>query len=224
MGWFGPTREERDARLAAALAPHGFAVANERARELEAWAPLAIHAAPESYESAAFGRIENADVAVFEYGYSVEDAGGLRHPRSEMVVIALYPGIEGGAAFGPEPREWNEMTRAFDTFLWVPPFTFLKAIEWMEAQRRPDRTVGHGEFDRLYRVRAISDAAAQRAIPPRLRDTCVRLAMEATVELRRGAILYSVRGCGFDREGVFRALGYAAPLMVSAAMEPSGYR
>ena len=139
-------------------------------------------------------------------------------------MVAQYPRIEGGAAFGPELREWSDVARAIDALFWIPPFTFLKVFQWMQAQQHPDRTAGHGEFDRLYRVRAVSDAAAQRAMSPRLRETCVRLALEGTVELRPGAVLYSVRGCGFDSEGMLRALGYAAPLMVSATMEPTTYR
>jgi hypothetical protein len=224
LGIFGPSREERDALTAQALAPSGFRLANERARELVAWTPLVLHATPETYSAAAFGRIEDAEVGVFDYGYSSTDAEGRTHSHDQLVVVAQYPRIEGGAAFSPDLREWSQVALVLDALLWIPPFTFLKVFQWLSAEQHPDRTVGHGEFDRLYRVRAPSDAAAQRAIPPRLRDTCVRLALQGTVELRPGAVLYSVRGCGFDAEGVVRALGYAAPLMVAATMEPSGYR
>lgn len=224
MGFFGPSNEERYAAAAAAIAPFGFVLARERAAEFADWAPLQLHAAPESYEVAAFGRIEDSDVAVFEYGYSTTDAEGLSHHHREMVVVAQYARIEGGAAFSPELREWSGIAQMLDALFWIPPFTFLKVIQWLGEARHPDRTVGHGEFDRLYRVRAASDASAQRAIPPRLRETAVRLGLRGTVELRPGAVIYSVAGCGFDGAGVLRALGYAAPLMVSATVEPQAYR
>ncbi len=224
MGLFGPSREERYAAAAAAIAPFGFVVARDRASELAGWAPWQLHAPPETYEVAAFGRIEDSEVGVYEYGYSSTDAEGQSHHHRQMVVVAQHTRIEGGASFGPELREWSGIARALDALFWIPPFTFLKVIQWMGEARNPDRTVGHGDFDRLYRVRASSDAAAQRAIPPRLRDTVVRLGLQGTVELRPGALLYSVAGCGFDGEGVLRALGYAAPLMVASSVEPQTYR
>lgn len=224
MGLFGPSREERHAAAAAALAPYGFVVASRRARELGEWAPFALHARPEHHDAAAFGTIEDAEVAAFEYRYTTTDAEGQSQSHTQLVVIAQYPRIEGGAAFSPEPREWSGVARAIDAFLWVPPFTLLKVIQWLGESKHPDRHVGHAEFDRLYRVRADSDAAAQRAISPRLRETVVRLGLEGVVELRPGAVIYSVAGCSFDGEGVVRALGYAAPLLIAAAVEPSSYR
>lgn len=224
MGLFGPSREERHAAAATAVAAYGFEVASPRARELADWAPFAIHATPERYEAAAFGRIDEAEVAAFEYLYSTTDAEGQSHSHSQLVVIAQYPRIEGGAAFSPEPREWSGVARAIDALFWIPPFTLLKVIQWLGESRHPDRQLGHAEFDRLYRVRADSDAAAQRAITPRLRDTAVRLAFQGNVELRPGAVIYSVAGCSFDGVGLVRALGYAAPLVVAAAPEPSTYR
>ena len=224
MGLFGPTREERHAAAATAIAPYGFVVAPQRARELADWAPFAIQASPERYETAAFGTIDEAEVAAFEYGYSSTDSDGNSQPHTQLIVIAQYPRIEGGAAFSPESREWSDVARAIDALFWIPPFTLLKVIQWLGESRHPDRQLGHAEFDRLYRVRAESDAAAQRAISPRLRNTAVRLAFQGNVELRPGAVIYSVSGCSFDGVGIVRALGYAAPLMVAAAPEPGSYR
>ncbi len=221
MGLFGPSPEERYAAAAAAIAPYGFVLAKESAGALAQWAPFELHYRPDSYDIAAVGRIEENEVWVFEYGYSTTDSEGQSQHHREMVVVAQYPRIEGGASFSPEPREWSGIAQALDALFWIPPFTFLKVIQWLGESRNPDRTVGHGEFDRLYRVRAPSDASAQRAIPPRLRETVVRLGLRGSVELRPGVILYSVAGCGFDGEGVLRALGYAAPLMVAATSEPT---
>jgi hypothetical protein len=224
MGLFGPSSEERHAAAAAAIAPYGFVVGKEGARALEKWLPLELHHRPESYEVAAWGRIDSAEVSVFQYGYSTTDGEGQTHHHDQMVVVAEHPRIEGGAGFTPEPREWSGVAQALDVLLWIPPFTFVKVIQWLGESENPDRSVGHADFDRLYRVRARSDAHAARAIPPLLRESVVRLGFRGNVELRPGVLVYSVFGCRFDAEGVVRALGFAAPLMVGAAVEPSTYR
>lgn len=223
MGLFGPS-SERHAAAAAAIAPYGFVVGKEGAQALAQWAPFELHHRPSDFAVAAWGRIESVDVSVFEYGYNTTDAEGQSHHHRQMMVVAQHPRIEGGAGFTPEPREWSSVAQVLDALFWIPPFTFLKVIQWLGESENPDRSVGHAEFDRLYRVRASSEEQARRAIPQRLREVVVRLGFRGTVELRPGVLFYSVAGCGFDGEGVLTALGFAAPLIVAASVEPSAYR
>lgn len=221
MGWLGPTRQERQLAAAAALAPYGFTVDLPSAAQIFEYRPLRVHATPETPVVAAHGRVGESTVSAYEYDYSRRDAEGNVSRSSELVVVAHHPRLLGGAAFVPEHREWNTTAQVLDVLFWIPPFTLLKAFEWLAESRDPDRNVGHAEFDRLYRVRAASDAAAQRAISPRLRETAVRLGFYGYAELRDGVLLYSVNRCAFDGEGVVRALGYAAPLIASAIPEPA---
>jgi hypothetical protein len=221
VGFFGPDREERLRAAASAVAPYGFVLGHAGDGPLREQLPFALHATPEAVSAVASGRIDAADVWAFEYSYTSTDSDGNSSSSDQLVVIAQHPRIEGGAAFQPEPREWSAVARAIDLVFWIPPFTLLKAVQWLNEARNPDRIVGDAEFDRLYRVRAGSDEEAQRAIPRALRETVVRLGVQATVELRPGAIVYSIAGCGFDGEGLLRALGYAAPLTVSAMAAPS---
>lgn len=221
MGIFGPSRDERYAAAAAAIAPYGFGLVPAATAPLAEHAPFQLHPSSDGCNVAAYGRIEESDVWAYEYSHSSTDSEGQTSSYDQLIVVAHHPRIEGGAAFSPEPREWSGVARALDTIFWIPPFTLLKVIQWMGEARNPDRTLGDAEFDRLYRVRAASDSEAQRAIPRRLRETVLRLALRGTVELRPGTVIYSIDGCRFDGDGLVRALGYAAPLLVGAMAEPA---
>lgn len=225
MGLFGPSRQERHAAAAAAIAPYGFSIVPGAETTLREYLPFSLHSTPARYHAAATGRIDGTDVWAFEYGYDTTDSEGQTQSCSQLVVVAHHPRIRGGAAFGPDPKQWSAVAQVLDVLFWVPPFTFLKVVQWIGEAQSPDRIVGDPTFDRLYRVRAASDADAARAIPPRLRETVVRLGFEGIVELRESVLVYSVRGTSFDAAGLVRALGYAAPLVVSAAEEPpAAYR
>lgn len=222
MGLFGPSRQERQAAAAAAVAPYGFRlVPPENERLKMQLAPFALHSSPDRCRATAFGKIDDADVYALDYDYSYRDADGNDQTSSQMIVAVYHPRIAGGAAFMPDMKHWSGVAAALDMMLWVPPFTFVKAFQLFLEAKNPDRVVGHAEFDRLYVVRAASDADAARAISPKLRETVVRLAFRGTVELRESLLLYSVQGCSFDGEGLLTALRYAAPLTL-AAMTDAG--
>ncbi|MFO0686043.1 MAG: hypothetical protein U0234_28540 [Sandaracinus sp.] len=222
MGFFGPTRQERQAAAAAAVAPYGFRLIPPENERLKLHlAPFALHSAPDRCVASAYGKIDQAEVYALEYDYSYRDQDGNEQTSSQMIVAVYHPRILGGAAFMPDMKQWSGIAAALDLMLWVPPFTFVKALQLFFEAKNPDRVIGHAEFDRLYVVRAASDADAARAIPPRLRETAVQLAFRGTVELRENLLIYSVQGCRFDGDGLLTALRYAAPLTL-AAMTDSG--
>jgi hypothetical protein len=218
---FGPERDARIRAAASAIAPYGFVLGHAGDGPFGEQLPFVLHATPDSVSAVASGRIDAAEVWAFEYAYTSTDAEGNTSSHDQLVVIARHPRIEGGAAFHAEPREWSAIARTLDVLFWIPPFTLLKAFQWLHEARNPDRSVGDAEFDRLYRVRAASDEQAQRAIPRTLRETVLRLGVKAAIELRPGVIVYSIEGCGFDGEGLPRALGYAAPLLAATITEAS---
>jgi hypothetical protein len=69
------------------------------------------------------------------------------------------------------------------------------------------------DFDRLYLVRAASDADGQRAITPALREVCVRIGFKGGVELRPGLLLYSPYDYRFDAEKSVMALDIGAAFL-----------
>ncbi len=222
MGLFGPSRQERQAAAAASVAPYGFSlVAPEEERLKLQLAPFVLHSTPSRCRATAFGRIDAAEVWAFDYDYTGRDSEGNPTTRSQLLIALHHPGIAGGASFAPDARAWGGVGAAIDLLLWVPPFTFVKAFQLLNEARNPDRVVGDPRFDELYVVRAADDATAQRAIPPRLRETAVRLGLRGAVELRENLVLYSVERCSFDGTGLLTALRYAAPLAL-AAMSDSG--
>lgn len=213
MGFFGPSREERLAGAARALAPYGFRPDPRRASELRKYEPFTLLWQPESYVAGFFGSIEGAPVEAYEYGYTTtSEEGGTIH-NSVLVVAIHHPWVNGGAAFQPDPREWDGVSAVIDALLWIPPFTIVKALQLVMEARHPDRNVGHPQFDRLYQVRAESNAAARRAITPDLRAVCLRLAFRGTVELRPGTLLYSPHGYELDERTAVHALGIGAAFL-----------
>ena len=219
------TRRDPLAEATEALAPYGFDVEHRGATALSAWLPLGIFAQPDTLGPAAFGRIEASTVSAFHYSYSYTDADGQWHTADELLIVAQHPMIRGDARISPDAKEWGGVAAFIDAFLWIPPFTLIKAVQLLVASANPDRLVGDADFDRLYRIHAASDAEARAAIPAALRTMLLKLRFRGRIELRRGALLYAVDGATrFERETLIRVLGYAAPL-VSAALEPgNAYR
>lgn len=219
MGLFGPSREERLAGAARALAPYGFAQDPARAKQLERYQPFVVLTQPEDHVTAFFGSIEGAPVEAYEYGYSSMDNEGHTNHFSALAVAIHHPWVNGGAAFSPDRKAWGGVAAALGTLRWLPPFTLFKALEHVERSKHPDRVVGHSEFDRLYYVRAESDESARRAIPPRLREVCVRSGFRGRVELRPGVLLYSPAASAFDERTAVDALGIGAAFVGALAPE-----
>jgi hypothetical protein len=171
--------------------------------------------------AAAFGQIEGHRVEAFEYLYSGSDNDGNTVQYDQLLVAVEHPWVQGDASFRPEQREWSTVAAALDALLWIPPFTFLKAIQLLNESRNPDRVVGHAEFDRLYVVHAASDEAARRAIPTPLRDLAVRIGFRGTVELRAGLLLFAPQLPRFDASSIVQTLGIAAALVGAFAAPAS---
>jgi hypothetical protein len=214
MGLFGPTREEKRTAAAWAVEPLGFVMDPSRADQLRPLMPLAELYVPDRFVTAAFGRIEDADVAAFEYEYSSADSEGTSYSYTLVIAVA-HPKIAGAASLSPERREWDTAAAVIDAITWIPPFILVKAFQLINESRNPDRTIGHEEFDKLYVVHAASDEAAREAITPELRDLLPRIGFRGTLEIRPGLLLYTVVGTNFDFETLPQALGYAAPLLAA---------
>lgn len=223
MGLFGPSTAERHAAAAQAIRPYGFVLDPSAAVGLGRYLPFELLATPQTFATCALGEIEDAPVEAYEYGYSSRDSDGNTTYRTELVIAVHHASIRGRASIRPEWREWSVFAAALDIILWVPPFTLVKAIQLLAESRHPDRSVGDSDFDRLYVVRAASDAAAREAIPQPLRDALMRIGFKGTLEIRPGVLLYSPHRLGLDGEGAVPALGIATVLL-AALRRPEGYR
>lgn len=215
MGIFSPPREERYAAAARAIAPYGFVTDAARATQLQPLLPLAELSEPSKCNIAAFGRIEDADVAAFEYTYSSKDSDGKRHWYDRLLIALAHRGIDGRASLRPDEKEWSSAAAFLDAITWVPPFIIVKAFQLINESANPDRTVGNKEFDRLYVVHAASEGDARQSIPPELQDLLPRIGFRGTLELRPGLLLFTVRGTRFNEETLPQALGYVAPLLAA---------
>lgn len=219
-----PRLEERLAGVAHALAPYGFVVDARRAGQLRAYEPFTYFAAPEGYAAGVFGTIEGATVEAYEYDYTSTDSEQQVSHYSALAIAVHHPWVRGGASFGPEHKEWTTTGALLDALLWIPPFTILKVFQYAMENTNPDRTVGDADFDRLYRVRADSDEAAQRAIPPALRSLCVRMAFHGSIELHPGVLLYQPQAVSrLDPATVIPTLGMAAAFLGALAPAPGGH-
>ena len=208
-----------------ALRAYGFEVETEAASALSPWLPLKAFAKPDKVTLTATGRIESSEVSAFQYTYTYTDHEGQVRSAEELLVVAQHPRIRGGARIAPDAKNWGGIAAFIDAVLWIPPFTLIKAMQYLVGSAEPDRTLGNADFDRLYLVYAESDEQARAAIPEALRAMMLKLRFRGRIELRPGAILYTVDGgVRFEKETLIRALGYAAP-RVSAALEPgAAYR
>lgn len=219
MGLLGPTRQERHAAAATALAPYGFRLEPQSAGNVRSYEPFALIAGPTTCHMAVVGQIESTRIEAYEYTYQTTDAEGGVTYADEFVVVVHHPWIVGGANFSPDLRAWGGVHSVIDALLWIPPFTLLKLVQLL-GNKAPDRAVGHSEFDRLYKVRAASDADAARAISRGLRELFVRLRLRATVELRPGLLIYSLFDHRLDDKTAIATIGAAGAII--AALEPSG--
>lgn len=226
MGLFGPSRKEREERarvrhhqLAYTFSSYGFAYEPDGGEILRGLLPFAVHTTPDRYGPRAHGTLGDARIEVFEYSYDSTDAEGNKSTYTRVLCVVQHPAVEGSASITPDAAQWGGIAAFLDALFWIPPFIFLKLIGAFNAARNPDRTVGDREFDRLYYVRAESDEAAQRAIPPALRQWLVRHGFRGSLELRPGMILYSAEGARLSPEAVPVLLSYARPLL-DAAMPP----
>lgn len=188
MGLF-TSRQDRLEGAARALAPFGFVFDAREAGRLARYAPFVALARPHSYVTAAFGAIEGHRFEIYEYDSCSQDSEGNTTYPTELAIVVHHPGIRGGAVFTPDYPQWGGAAAVIDALMWIPPFTLLKLFQFAVGAARPDREVGHADFDRLFVVRAASDAAARAAIPPRLREVAARMGRRMTVELRDGALV-----------------------------------
>lgn len=206
-------RDERLAAAAAALAPFGFAFHPGAAEGVRRYLPLREAAAPEVLVTACFGRIEDARVEAYEYDVSDLDSEGNRTWSTVTLVAVHHPAIPGGASVRPDWKQWSTAAAIIDAVFWIPPFTILKLFQFALAAQNPDRVVGDAEFDRLYLVRARSDAEARAALTPALRRALLQLHFRGTLELRPGLLLYTPDDYRFDGASAVSALGVATVLL-----------
>lgn len=209
MGLFGPSREERLASAARAIAPYGFRFDPSRASGLKQYLPLREAATPEHYVTACFGHIEDAAVEGYEYEYSSTDNEGNTSWHRKTLVAVQHPSIRGAGSICPDEKEWSTLAAAFDLITWVPPFVIVKIAMWINEGNNPDRTVGDAEFDRLYKVHAASDEAARESFSPALRRAALKIGFRGTLELRPGLLLYTPYRESFDGETIVGAFGIA---------------
>lgn len=217
--------EARIAATSEALRPYGFVVQRAFAEGLRAYEPFALFPRPGGYLVGAEGSIEGERVEAYEYTYPPPGPEGPTLTSTVLVVAVHHRSIRGAAAFAPVEREWSALASLIDTALWVPPFTFFKVFQLLEAQRNPDRQIGEGDFDRLYEIRAASASAAREAIPPSLVRVTLGMAFRGAVEVRPGVLLYSVPGARFEADGIVPALGIGAAFLGAFTDRAShGYR
>ncbi|MFO0560840.1 MAG: hypothetical protein U0269_22675 [Polyangiales bacterium] len=99
-----------------------------------------------------------------------------------------------------------------NALLWIPPFTFVKAFQYMAEAKNPDHVVGQKEFDKRFVVHSPSEEMAREAISPALGELLVSEDFKGSFALRPGAALVRFvngeRGAqGFERRfGFVRAL------------------
>jgi hypothetical protein len=206
---FWTSRADRLRGAAAALAPYGFRMEGPLAAGLRAYEPLAELSAPGSYITGVTGDVDGIPVEAFEYEYSVSDPNGVTTTGDQLVVAVQHPAIRGTASFFADQKHWSSAASFVDAFLWVPPFTIVKAFQLFMESRNPDRTVGDADFDRLYVVHAASDEAARLAIPPACRAAVLRAGYRGVVELRPGVLLYAPWSTRLDADHAVGALGLA---------------
>jgi hypothetical protein len=221
MGLFGPTTDERLHGAAQVLAPYGFTLDRSRADGIRRYEPFSIFGTPSSYTACVHGRIDDVPIEAYEYDCTSSDSDGNTTYYDQLVVVVPHPNVEGSVAFDVDRRHWSGAAAVLDALLWIPPFTILKAIQLLNRAANPDRTVGHEAFDRLYVVRAESDEAAQRGIPPALRDAVVRLGFFGAMELRPGLIMYSLHGGRLDANSAVSVLGLAPMLLAAFTPQPA---
>lgn len=162
--WTPP--EDRLRQAAASLAPYGFTLDTSRATALRAYEPFLELASPNHYVAGAFGDIEGTPIEAFEYTYGFTDSDGNTSHYDQLVVAVQHLAIRGTASFRDDPTEWSSAAAFLDAFLWLPPFTLLKAIQLYNEAKNPDRGVGDADFDRLYVVHAASATAAPSSSAP----------------------------------------------------------
>jgi hypothetical protein len=203
------SRDDRLCEAAAALAPYGFRLDDSLAKGLRAYEPLAELEVPAHYVVGVSGHVEGIPVEAFEYEYATSIQDGSTTYGDQLVVAVQHPAIRGTASFFADPKQWSSAAAFVDAFLWVPPFTLLKAFQLLFESKSPDRTVGDADFDRLYVVHAASDEAARLAIPPALRAAVLRAGFRGTVELRPGVLLYAPSTGRLDSDHAVGAIGLA---------------
>jgi hypothetical protein len=220
MALFGPSREERLSAAERTIAPYGFRFDASRAADLKQYLPLREAAAPASYVTGCFGRIEDAVVEGYEYEYTSSDTDGNTSWHSATLIAVQHRAIAGTASFAPEWKEWSTVAAAFDAITWVPPFILVKIVQWLAESSNPDRTVGDADFDRLYKVHGASDEAARAGLPPALRSAALRIGFRGTLETRPGLLLYAPYGESFDAKTIVSAFGIAT-VFIGALREES---
>jgi hypothetical protein len=225
MGFFGPSREERYAQIAQTLSPYGFSLQPERgaAAVLQGFTPFELFRAPESYSSVVAGQIDGRAVAVAQYEYTSTDNEGNTSTISEHITVVHDHNIRGVAGLA---TDWTKTAvGAFiNAALWIPPFTIVKAIQLLFDSKHPDREVGQADFDTRYKIRAVNDEVARTVFHPAFQQALLRCSFDGTLEVRHGALLYTLSGSTFDAPGLMRTLGHVPILLAGALNQVTHYR
>lgn len=139
-------------------------------------------------------RMSHGALWLLDYEYesieTVSDgSGGTRRDTftySGTVAALLDPRIVGDVDIR---KDWKSGVGGalLNAFLWVPPFTIVKAFQYGWAPK--DLNVGHDAFDDRFVVEASSVEAAQMAVTPALGQCLVDIAFNEGLRIRPGVAL-----------------------------------
>ncbi len=213
-----PSEEERFAAINEALAPHGFMAQYQAGADeiLRRFLPVKEFSAVEEFGSSVRAQIDGRDVGVAEYRYSTTDQEGNTSWSTTHVAVVLDPNIVGTASI---VDDWKAGTggKILNAALWIPPFTIVKAIQLLFDSKNLDHQIGDATFDNRYKVHAETPELASHVFHPAFREAILQMDFHGALEVRHGALIFSVKGAGFDPAGLMRTLGHV-PLLIAGAL------
>jgi hypothetical protein len=212
VGLFQSDIDERVVRARSLLTPLGFDARREYAKMLHAHLPFLILPKPHECLIGAFGSVDGRDVEIFEYAM-YENTFQRTGEQTWLVVVARDEWINGGAAFVSQSNTAREILEGMELV--------SGALERI-FDGKTARHAREGTFEDLYRVEAATPEAAERAITPALRDVCLEIEFEGTVELASGALLFSPANASFD-ERLPKVLDLVSKLLAAFGPPPADH-
>lgn len=204
------------------MAPWGFRLEPPDASALARSLPFVALPTPSRCMVRACGEVDERRLEIFEVDYSWRDSDGNDHSADALIGVIEVPWSSGRVAIAMDERAWSGVAAALDALFWIPPFTFLKLVQLANETARPDRTLGHAEVDRRYRVHAESEAAARAAFPERLGAHLLATNFRGSIEIRPGVVLFSLRDARFDPTGIESTIAHAREIGRSFGPPESG--
>jgi hypothetical protein len=162
--------------------------------------PFQEFRAPLHCVAAAVGDVDGRRVYLFDYErWNTDHRLSLKVVTAKGSLLAtVHPGVSARASI---EVDWKSSGpgRVLDAFVWLPPFTVLKAFG-----RDDDKRIGELEFDRGYLVRAESAEAARAASSPALGQYLVPVKFRGVIEMRPGWVLIGPPKSDVPSEATFR--------------------